>query len=205
MSDEQPGLNLAPQLPRMLPEQFAAKWGNTEFGEKQASQEMFLDLCAVLGHPTPGDYGDAGVFTFEKWVPGGFADAYLKGCFGWEFKGRDDQLDDALVQLLRYQVHLMTPPLLIVSSFRTIRIQTNFQRMETVRYEIPVAGIGQADHLEKLRNVFFDPYQLLPNRTVDAVTQETAEIFHAIVKDMEQDSEDSEKLAHYLKIGRAHV
>lgn len=198
MSTEQPGLNLAPQMPRMLPEQFAAKWSNTEFGEKQASQEMFLDLCAVVGHPTPGDYGDAGVFTFEKGVPGGSADAYLKGCFGWEFKGSDRDLDAALPQLLRYQVHLMTPPLLIVSSFRTIRIQTNFPGMETVRYEIPVADIAQADHLEKLRNVFFNPHRLRPNRTVEAVTKETADIFHAIVMDMEQDSADSEKLAHYL-------
>ena len=50
----------------MSPTAFVAKWRDIDFGEKQASQEMFLDICAVLGHPTPVDYGDKDVFTFEK-------------------------------------------------------------------------------------------------------------------------------------------
>ena len=69
-------LNISPGLPRMSPEQFVAKRRGVEFGEKQASQEMFLDICALAGHPTPVDFGDKEVFTFEKWGPGGFADAY---------------------------------------------------------------------------------------------------------------------------------
>ena len=121
----------------MSPTAFVAKWLGSNFSEKQASQEMFLDICGVLGHPTPGDYGDKDVFTFEKPVPGGVPDAYLEGRFGWEFKGGDADLDGAMNQLLRYQVHLKTPPLLIVSSFNTIRIRTNFPGMETVLYERP--------------------------------------------------------------------
>ena len=78
-----------PGMPRMKPEEFAAKWHNSGFGERQASPEMFLDICALVGHPTPGDYGNPQTFTFEKWVPGGFADAYLEGRFGWEFKGTE--------------------------------------------------------------------------------------------------------------------
>ena len=58
-------------------------------------------------------------FTFERAVPGGSADAYLEGCFGWEFKGAEAQLPGAFEQLLRYQVYLRTPPLLVVSSFQT--------------------------------------------------------------------------------------
>ena len=73
----------------MSPTAFVAKWLGSNFGEKQASQEMFLDICGILGHPTPGDYGDKDVFTFEKPVPGGVPDAYLEGRFGWEFKGGD--------------------------------------------------------------------------------------------------------------------
>ena len=130
-------------FPAMRPEDFIAKWLPSEFGEKQASQEMFLDICRLVGHPTPGGFGDSQVFTFEKWVPGGFADAYLEERFGWEFKGSDADLDGAMNQLLRYQVHLKTPPLLIVSSFRTIIIRTNFPGRETVLYEIPVAELVQ--------------------------------------------------------------
>ena len=132
---------ISPGQPTMSPQSFVAKWRDVDFGEKQASQEMFLDICHLVGHPTPVEYGNSEAFTFEKWVPGGFADAYLEGCFGWEFKGSDSDLPDGLNQLLRYQVHLKTPPLLIVSSFHTIWIQTNFQGRETVRRVIPITDL----------------------------------------------------------------
>ncbi len=182
----------------MQPHEFVAKWRNISFGEKQASQEMFLDICALVEHPTPVSYGNKDVFTFEKWVPGGFADAYLEGHFGWEFKGDDSELDGALNQLLRYQVHLKTPPLLIVSSFKNIRIQTNFPGMATERHEIPVSLLDQKEHLDKLKWAFHAPAEFRPDRTLEAVTKETAELFYLIVQDLEQQNPDSEKLARYL-------
>ncbi len=182
----------------MTPPQFIAKWRDVEFGEKQASQEMFLDLCALVGHPTPVAYGSPDAFTFEKWVPGGFADAYLEDRFGWEFKGSDDQLPGAFNQLLRYQVYLKTPPLLIVSSFRRIQIRTNFPGMETVLHEIPILELEQPRQLTKLRNAFFAPDEFRPNRSVEDVTRETAELFRDIVADMERHTDDPERLARYL-------
>ena len=189
---------MTPQLPAMTPPQFIAKWRNVEFGEKQASQEMFLDLCALVGHPTPVAYGNPDAFTFEKWVPGGFADAYLEDRFGWEFKGSDDQLPGAFNQLLRYQVYLKTPPLLIVSSFQRIQIRTNFPGMETVLHEIPILELEQQGQLTKLRNCFFAPDEFRPNRSVEDVTRETAELFRDIVADMERHTDDPERLARYL-------
>ena len=182
----------------MTPQEFVDKWRNVGFGEKQASQEMFLDICALVGHPSPVAFNSPDVFTFEKWVPGGFADAYLEGHFGWEFKGADSDLDDALNQLLRYQVHLKTPPLLIVSSFKTIRIQTNFPGMVTVRHEIPVAALAEKENLDMLRWAFHAPAEFRPDRTVDAVTRETADLFFSIVQEMEQQGVDSDRLARYL-------
>ena len=105
------------------------RWRDAGFGERQGAQSFFNDLCGLVGHATPAAFGDPEAFTFEKSVPGGFADAYYEEHFGWEFKGQDAQLDGAFDQLLRYQVHLKTPPLLIVSSFETVRIQTNFPGM----------------------------------------------------------------------------
>ncbi len=198
---------MTPQLPAMTPPQFIAKWRNVEFGEKQASQEMFLDLCALAGHTTPVVYGNPDVFTFEKWVPGGFADAYLEDRFGWEFKGSDDQLPGAFNQLLRYQVYLKTPPLLIVSSFRRIQIRTNFPGMETVLHEIPILELDQQPQLARLRNCFFAPDEFRPNRSVEDVTRETAELFRDIVADVERHDRDNvtpysdtgpERLARYL-------
>ena len=189
---------MMPQPPTMSPRAFIDKWRNVEFGEKQASQEMFLDLCALVGHPTPVAYGNPDAFTFEKWVPGGFADAYLEDRFGWEFKGGDDQLPGAFNQLLRYQVYLKTPPLLIVSSFRRIQIRTNFPGMETVLHEVPIVEMERRDQLSKLTNAFFAPDEFRPHRSVEDVTRETAELFRDIVADMEQHTDDSEQLARYL-------
>ena len=190
---------MTPQLPTMTPRDFAERWSNAGFGERQGSQPFFIDLCAVMGHPTPAAYGDPERFTFEKWVPGGFADAYFEEHFGWEFKGQDAQLDGAFDQLLRYQVHLKTPPLLIVSSFQTIRIQTNFPGMETARYDVAIGELEQPDRLELVRDAFFAPDRFRERlRSVDAVTRETASLFQSIVEDMESRNEDPERLARYL-------
>ena len=186
-------------IPTMTPHDFVARWSNAGFGERQGAQPFFIDLCAVVGHPTPAAYGDPERFTLEKWVPGGFADAYFEEHFGWEFKGRDAQLDGAFDQLLRYQVHLKTPPLLIVSSFQTIRIQTNFPGMETGRYDLGVEELTQPERLDILRDVFIAPHRFRERlRSVDAVTRETASLFQSIVVDMEERNEDPERLARYL-------
>ena len=182
----------------MQPNEFIAKWHNTPFSESQAAQSFFDDICVLVDHPKVADYADPDAFTFEKKAGAGKADAYLEGHFGWEFKGSDSDLDDALNQLLRYQVHLRTPPLLIVSSFQTIRIQTNFPGMATEQHIIPVAALYQRAHLDKLKWAFHAPAEFRPDRTLDEVTKETANLFYSIVQDMEQHSADSEKLARYL-------
>ena len=183
---------MTPMMPTISPGEFVARWVDAGFGERQGAQSFFNDLCGLVGHPAPPAYGDRDVFTFEKAVPGGFADAYYEEHFGWEFKGRDAQLDGAFDQLLRYQVHLKTPPLLIVSSFQTIRIQTNFPGMETARYDVGIGEFERPDRLELLRDVFFAPHRFRERlRSVDAVTRETAAVFQSIVVDMERTSGDS--------------
>ena len=182
----------------MTPMEFISKWRNTRLTERQGAQSFFNDICELVGHPTPAEYGDSEKFTFEKPVPGGFADAYLDGHFGWEFKRYDGQLPEALNQLLRYSVYLRTPPLLIVSSFRTIRIRTNFPGMETVVHEIPLLGLADAENLRILRCAFFEPDELRPERSVDTVTRETTDLFHAVVAEMEEHTENPETLARYL-------
>ena len=182
----------------MTPHQFITKWTARGFGERQAAQTWFLDLLHLVGHPDPIEYDDRDNFTFEKPVPGGFADAYLAGRFGWEFKGREADLPDAFNQLLRYQVYLRTPPLLIVSSFQMIRIQTNFPGKETVVHEIPISELDRPERLQKLRNIFFDPAAFEPERTVEQVTRETAQLFGDIVRDMENSDVDSNRLARFL-------
>ena len=182
----------------MTPREFVNKWRDAKPNENQGSQEMFLDICDLVEHPSPVSFNNLDVFTFEKRVPGGFADAYYEEHFGWEFKGDEADLDAGMNQLLRYQVHLKTPPLLIVSSFRNIRIRTNFPGTETVLHEIPVTALNQRENLDKLRHAFHAPAEFRPSRGVEQVTAETAAIFSRIVEDMEKGGDDPEKLARYL-------
>ena len=187
-----------PVEPTMTPQEFIQRWRNVGFGERQAAQTWFNDLLRVVGHPDTIEVGDPERFTFEKFVPGGFADAYLESCFGWEFKGAEAQLPGAFDQLLRYQVYLRTPPLLVVSSFQLIRVQTNFRDKETVVHDIPIAELGDPEQLGKLRNIFFDPGAFEPQRTVEEVTRDTALLFGRIVADMEQRGGGGERLARFL-------
>ena len=184
--------------PSMTAQQFIDKWSNTRFGEKQAAQIWFTDLLQLVGHPDPIEYGDRENFTFERPVLGGFADAYKQGHFVWEFKSAEPQLLGAFDQLLRYQVYLQTPPLLVVSSFSLIRIQTNFPGKETVVHDIPIAELTNSEQFNKLRSIFFAPQEFDPGRTPEDVTKETALLFKNIVEDMERFRPADERLAKYL-------
>ena len=183
----------------MTPEQFVSKWRDTLFRERQGSQPFFEDLCAVAGHPSPSEYGDPDTFTFEMPVSGGRrADAYFAGHFVWEFKSLDRQIDEGMRQAITYAADLRNPPLLIASSFHTIRIRTNFRDKELVVYEIPIRDLGEQENLDLLKLVFFNPDRLEPQRTVHEVTSDTSRLFYKIVADMEQRNVDLERLARYL-------
>ena len=187
-----------PVEPTMSAQEFIQNWRNTRFGESQGAQSFFDDICRLVGHPRPADSQDPENFTFEKAVLGGFADAYKAEHFAWEFKGTERQLSGAFDQLLRYQVYLKTPPLLVVSSFQLIRVQTNFRGKETVVHDIPITELGDPEQLRKLRAIFFDPGAFEPERTVEEVTRDTALLFGQIVEDMERRGGGGERLARYL-------
>jgi hypothetical protein len=42
----------------MTPEEFVNKWSKAELTERATSQKHFIDLCQLLGQPTPAE-GDA--------------------------------------------------------------------------------------------------------------------------------------------------
>ncbi|MDP9485046.1 MAG: hypothetical protein M3Q49_04500 [Actinomycetota bacterium] len=58
--------------PRMTPQQFSSKWADNELKESAASKKHFLDVCALVGAPTPREADKAGAwFAFEKGVEKG--------------------------------------------------------------------------------------------------------------------------------------
>ena len=85
-------------LPTLTPQDFVAKWRQAMLKECSAAQEHFLDLCRLVGHPTPAESDPAGEhFAFEKGASkqsggSGFADVWKRGYFAWEYKGKHSDL-----------------------------------------------------------------------------------------------------------------
>jgi len=53
----------------ITPQEFVDKWRRSKLKERSASQEHFIDLCRMLGHPTPAKADPEGTtFTFQKGV-----------------------------------------------------------------------------------------------------------------------------------------
>lgn len=123
---------------KLSPQDFVHKWRSATLKERSASQEHFIDIVRMIGHPTPAEEDPTGQsFTFEagadKQKGGqGWADVWKKGKFAWEYKGKHADLDKAYQQLLQYREALLNPPLLVVSDLDSIVIHTNF--INTVKW-----------------------------------------------------------------------
>jgi hypothetical protein len=68
--------------PTLTPAAFAAKWKGIETTEKASAQSHFIDLCRMLGEPTPHEADPTGTFfAFEKRVvKAGGGDGYADVC-----------------------------------------------------------------------------------------------------------------------------
>ncbi len=116
----------------MTPQDFIAKWQDSELSERSACQQHFLDLCDLLHQAKPAEVDKVGsYYTFERGVSKtdggqGWADVWLKGKFGWEYKGKHKDLVAAYKQLLQYREALENPPLLVVCDLDRFEIHTNF-------------------------------------------------------------------------------
>ena len=124
--------------PSLTPAAFAAKWHGVTTTEKASAQEHFIDLCRMLGEPTPHEADPIGAsYAFEKRVSkaaggDGFADVWKRDFFAWEYKGRNKDLRAAYVQLMGYKDDLGNPPLLVVSDLERIEIHTNFTGLSPI-------------------------------------------------------------------------
>jgi type II restriction/modification system DNA methylase subunit YeeA len=191
--------------------EFIAKWKRSDLKERSAAQEHFIDLCRLVGHPTPAEADPTGAtFCFEKGAAKhgpsigsgqaarGFADVWKKDFFGKEYKGKHKDLEAAYDQLLLYRDALESPPLLVVCDFERIVIHTNFTKTASATYEVTLDQLGEPRSLEILRAMFFDPEKLRPGRTSEAITQDAAEQFAGIAESMRKRGLDSGHVAHFL-------
>jgi hypothetical protein len=116
----------------MTPQDFIAKWRLVNLTERSACQQHFLDLCDLLAQPKPAAADPEGAwYTFERGVSKtgggqGWADVWMRGHFGWEYKGKHKDLTAAYRQLLLYREDLENQPLLVVCDLDRFEIHTNF-------------------------------------------------------------------------------
>jgi hypothetical protein len=184
--------------------EFKKKWARYQGKESAAYQEHFIDLCHILGQPTPVEADPSGndFFCFQKRVvkgaeflnlehpdcgdstERGFADVWRKDCFGWEYKGKKKNLDEAYKQLQRYREALYNPPLLIVCDFDRYIIKTNFNGTVPDTHEFTNDQIDRPENWRKLRAAFEDPEFLKPQRTTAEVTKKLAEEFAKVARSL---------------------
>ncbi len=188
----------------MTPESFVAKWSKSELKERSACQEHFLDLCHLVGHPTPAEADPTGEsFCFERFaekVDGsdGYADVWKRGCFAIEYKGKRKDLGAAYDQLLLYREDLENPPLLAVCDTDRLVIHTNFTNTAKRTYELNVANLADPGSLELLRALFFAPEKLKPGTTVAFVSEQAARKVAALAQALEGRGVEPMRAAQFL-------
>ena len=79
----------------MTPGEFTAKWQASELKESSAAQEHFIDLCRLLGEPTPAEADPTGErYCFERGARkdtggDGWADVWKKGLLRLGVQGQE--------------------------------------------------------------------------------------------------------------------
>lgn len=190
----------------MTPSEFSAKWTGCKRTERAASQEHFIDLCRMLGVPTPNEADATGDwYAFEKGVGkvgggDGFADVWKKDHFAWEYKAKRRDLDAAYSQLLQYREALNNPPLLVVCDLNRFEIHTNFTgTAKRVHYfDLAQLSTDPTEPLRLLRAVMGNPNALRPTTTRHQIAEEAARQFAALAQALRGRGNDPHRVAHFL-------
>ena len=167
---------------------FYAKWGTggtaASLNERQGAQPHFMDLCALLGVPTPGSSRQDGesdyIFEQDTLLLGearGYADVFKRGHFAWENKAPGKDLDKALKQLLGYSLALSNPPLLVVCDRATIRIHTQFTGHPSVVHTVQIQELEQPEKRALLKKLWDNPEWFRPKATTRDITEVAAKSF----------------------------
>lgn len=185
--------------------EFAQKWMGSTQTERAASQEHFIDICQMLGEPTPNADPTGHAYAFEKGAKkvgggDGFADVWRRNRFAWEYKGKKKDLDAAYAQLLQYREALENPPLLVVCDLNRFEIHTNFTGTpaEVHEFELQDFLTDAQRPLELLRATFNDPDKLRPGKTRDELTAQAAEKFASLAEQLRDAGHDPQDVAHFL-------
>ena len=188
----------------MTPYEFITKWRASALKERSASQEHFIDLCRLVGEPTPAEADPTGeTYCFERGARkdtggDGWADVWKRHHFAWEYKGKRADLDAAFGQLRLYALALENPPLLIVSDMLRIRIRTNWTNSVSKTYEFGLDDLADAATRDRLKWAFSDPERLRPGETRQMLTERAAASFAKLAQGLRERGHDPHAVAHFV-------
>jgi type II restriction/modification system DNA methylase subunit YeeA len=192
----------------LTPQEFVSRWRGVTLKERSGSQSHFIDLCRLVGQPTPTEADPTGEFyTFERGAEKsagptgsghGWADVWRKRHFAWEYKGPRANLEKAYQQLQQYRESLENPPLLVVSDLQTIEVHTNFTNSVKRVSTFTLDDLLDPENLDQLRRVWTDPFSFRAAETPENVTEQAARECARLAESLRQRGEDPDRAAHFL-------
>ncbi|HEU5015766.1 MAG TPA: type IIL restriction-modification enzyme MmeI [Roseiflexaceae bacterium] len=188
----------------LTPQAFVTKWRSSQLRENASYAEHFMDLCRLVGHPTPAEIDSDGThFTFQAGVTKqsggqGWADVWKRGTFAMEYKGKHANLDKAYQQILQYREALQNPPLLVVSDMTQIVIHTNFTNTVKQVFTLTLDDLVTQQGMQRLRALFYEPEFFRAPQTTEQVTKEAAAQFARLADQLRKWGEDAHQIAHFL-------
>jgi hypothetical protein len=181
----------------LTPQEFVSRWRGVTLKERSASQSHFIDLCRLVGQPTPTVADPPGDFyTFERGAEKsagptgsghGWADVWKKGHFAWEYK-----------ELLQYRESLENPPLLVGSDLQTIQVHTNFTNSVKRITTFALDDLLDPEKLDQLGRIWTAPFSFRAEQTPENVTEQAAREFARLAEGLRQRGEDPGRAARFL-------
>ena len=194
----------SPQQFRAFIDRWSPGGASHDLGERAGAQLHFVELCQLLGVPEPNDSEN---YCFERGLTktgstgqrtDGFADVWLRGCFGWEYKAPGKSLEGALRQLMMYALPLESPPLLVVSDRLLIEVHTHFTGTPTECHRFALADLGRPEVQQRLRQIWQDPESFKPRRSNRDITEEAAQTFAGTAERLRAAGVAPAQVSHFL-------
>ena len=167
-------------------------------------QEHFIDLCRLLGEPTPAEGDPTGEhYCFERGARkdtggDGWADVWKRHYFAWEYKGQRANLDVAFNQLRQYSLALENPPLLIVSDMARFRIRTNWTNSVSLTHDFTLEDLADAARATSSSGQCPTPERLRPGESRRALTERAAATFAELAQSLRERGHDPQAVAHFV-------
>jgi hypothetical protein len=169
----------------VTPAGFAVKWAGSTQTERAAGQDHFIDLCRMLGVPTPNEADPTGAdHAFEKGaekVGGGFADVEARPLH-LRVQGQAQEPEFRLSATAAVQRGAGEPAAAVRPG--PVRGQRQLRCRPDGGPRLTLADLLEApeEPLRVLRAVMVDPEALRPGKTREELTGEAAEQFASLAQ-----------------------